>query len=128
MVEAEVEEELGVGTTCIPPIDSVLAQQLMSFLKWFGPGVLPSTQATQAPVNPPIVITFPKVGGTQGNDALLHLLLGSMMTSNEHEMLINFLKLKPPMFHGFESEDAYEFILDFYERILKLGIVHQHGG
>ena len=115
-------------TTYIPPIDPVLSQQLMSFLKWFGPGVLPSTQGTQAPTNPPIAITFPKVGGTQGNDALLRLLLGHTMNCNEHEMLIKFLKLKPPMFHGFESEDSFEFILDFYERLLKLGIVHQHAG
>ena len=78
--------------------------------------------------NPPIAITFPKVGGTQGNDALLRLLLGPTMNCNEHEMLIKFLKLKPPMFHGFESEDSFEFILDFYERLLKLGIVHQHAG
>jgi len=42
----------------------------MSFLKWLvGPGVLPSVQETQAPVNPSIAIIVPKVGGTVGNDA-----------------------------------------------------------
>ncbi|WMV38434.1 hypothetical protein MTR67_031819 [Solanum verrucosum] len=64
------EEEVHAETIGIRPLDPVLAQQIMSFLKGLvGPGVFPSVQETQAPANPFIAITIHKVGGTLGTDA-----------------------------------------------------------
>ena len=41
------EGEVQAETTCVPPLDPVLSQQIISFLKGLvGPGVLPSAQAT----------------------------------------------------------------------------------
>lgn len=65
--------------------------------------MLVSVQETQAPANPPIAITVPKLGGTGGNDAFFRSLLGPGMTINEHEMLTKFFKFKPPMFNSLES-------------------------
>uniref|UniRef100_M1DH08 Uncharacterized protein n=1 Tax=Solanum tuberosum TaxID=4113 RepID=M1DH08_SOLTU len=96
------EEEVQAEATCIPLIDPVLAQHIMSFLKGLAePGMLPSVQATQAPTNHHVASTAPKIGGTGGNDTFFHPLLGSVMTDNEHEMLAKCLKLKPPVFSWF---------------------------
>ncbi|KAH0672776.1 hypothetical protein KY290_026933 [Solanum tuberosum] len=46
-----------------------------------GPGMLPSVQETQAPTNRLVASTMPKMGGTGGNDAFFHPLLGSVMTA-----------------------------------------------
>lgn len=59
--EVGQEEEVKSETTSVPLIDLVLAQKIMSLLeRLIGPGVIPSVQATEAPINPPIAITNPK--------------------------------------------------------------------
>ena len=71
----------------------------MSFLKRLvGPGVIHSTQATQAPNNPLIVIC-PQDGGNLGNDG--PSFVGSCYDWYQHEMLTKFLNLNPPVFNMF---------------------------
>ena len=36
----------------------------------------------------------------------------SIMTGDQNDLFITFLKLKPPIFKGAESEDAYDFLVD----------------
>ena len=50
-----------------------------------------------------------------------------IMTSDHHELFTNFLKLKPPVFKGAESEDAYDFLVDCHELLHKMDIVERFG-
>ncbi|TMW80584.1 hypothetical protein EJD97_018067, partial [Solanum chilense] len=50
-----------------------------------------------------------------------------IMTSNQHELFTKFLKLKPPVFKGAESVDAYDFLVDCHELLHKMGIVERFG-
>ena len=49
------------------------------------------------------------------------------MTSDQQELYSMFLKLKPPVFKGAESEDAYDFLVDIHELLHKIGIVERFG-
>ena len=51
------------------------------------------------------------------------LTTGPIMTNDQHELFSKFLKLKPPVFKGVESEDAYDFLVDCHELLQKMGIV-----
>ncbi|TMX03821.1 hypothetical protein EJD97_013713 [Solanum chilense] len=55
------------------------------------------------------------------------LTTGPIMTSDQHELFSKFLKLKPPVFKGAESEDAYDFLVDCHELLHKMGIVERFG-
>ena len=50
-----------------------------------------------------------------------------IMTNDQHELFSKFLKLKPPVFKGAESEDAYDFLVDYHELLHKMGIVERFG-
>lgn len=70
----------------------------MSFLKILvSPEVLPTIQATQALANP-YCHYCPQLSKIVGTDVIFYPLLGHVMTDNEHEILIKFLKLKPMCF------------------------------
>ena len=51
------------------------------------------------------------------------LTTGSIMVGDQHDLFIRFLKLKPPVFKGAESEDAYDFLVDCHELLHKMDIV-----
>ena len=55
------------------------------------------------------------------------LTTGSIMTGDQHELFTKFLKLKPPVFKGAESEDAYDFLVDCHELLHKMDIVERFG-
>ena len=56
-------------------------------------------------------------------DMFPRLTTRSIMTGDQHELFTKFLKLKPPVFKGAESEDAYDFLVDCHELLHKMGIV-----
>ena len=50
-----------------------------------------------------------------------------IITSDQHELFTDFLKLKPPVFKGAESEDASDFLVDCHELLHKMDIVERFG-
>ena len=55
------------------------------------------------------------------------LTTGPIMINDQHELLSKFLKLKPPVFKGAESEDVYDFLVDCHELLHMIGIVERFG-
>ena len=80
-----------------------------------GPEVQQATAAAPRMDVPLEIGTFPR------------LTTGPIMTNDQHELFSKFLKLKPPVFKGAESEDAYDFLVDCHELLHKMGTVERFG-
>ena len=57
----------------------------------------------------------PLMDASLGVGTFPRLITGPIMTSDQHKLFTKFLKLKPLVFKGAESEDAYDFLVDFHE-------------
>ncbi|XP_049351058.1 uncharacterized protein LOC125815564 [Solanum verrucosum] len=69
----------------------------------------------------------PRMDASLETGTFPRLTTGPIMTSDQHDLFIKFLKLKPPVFKGTESEDAYDFLVDCHELLHKMDIVERFG-
>ena len=82
-----------------------------------------SAAAPQVPEVRQAAAEAPRMDASLEIDTFSRLTTGPIMTSDQHELFSKFLKLKPPVFKGAESEDAYDFLVDCHELLHTMGIV-----
>ena len=82
-----------------------------------------SAPAPQVPEVQHAATVAPRMDASLEIRTFPRLTTGPLMTSNQHKLFNKFLKLKPPVFKGAESEDAYDFLVDCHEFLHKMGIV-----
>ena len=68
-----------------------------------------SAPAPQVPGVQYAAVVAPRMDASLEIGTSPRLTTGPIMTSDQHELFSKFLKLKPPIFKGAESEDAYDF-------------------
>lgn len=74
-------------------------------------------------IDPIIAVTL-NMEGALRTDVFFHPFFSPMLIGTEHEMLTTFPKLKPHVFQDLKNENTYKFILDHYELLHKLSIMH----
>ena len=84
-----------------------------------------SAPAPQVPGVQPATAMAPRMDASLEVGTFPRLTTGSIMTCDQHELFIKFLKLKPPVFKGAESEDAYNFLVYCHELLCKMDIVER---
>ena len=67
-----------------------------------------STPTPQVPGVQHAAVVAPCMDASMEVGAFPRLTTRPIMTSDQHEIITKFLKLKPPVFKGAESEDAYD--------------------
>ena len=82
-----------------------------------------SATAPQAPEVQHAATMAPGMDASLDIGTFPRLTTGPIMTNDQHELFSKFLKLKPPVFNGAESEDAYDFLVYCHELLHKMGIM-----
>lgn len=52
--------------------------------------------------------------------------LRPVITGDEHGLFCKFMKMEPSVFKSTKSEDAFEFLINYRERLHKMGIVDRY--
>ena len=78
-----------------------------------------SAPATEVPKVRQPAAEAPRMDASLEIGTFPRLTTGPIMISDQHELFSKFLKLKPPVFKGAESEDAYDFLVDCHEFYIK---------
>ena len=86
-----------------------------------------SAPAPQVPEVRQAAAEAPRMDASLEIGTFSRLTTGPIMTSDQHELFTKFLKLKPPVFKGAESEDAYDFLVDCHELLHRMDIVERFG-
>ena len=126
--EGEEGENEQVQNEELPPQSTPeMINQVFAYLSELSDqGKTPPVFFAQAPQVPEVqhaATVTPRMDASLEIGTFPRLTTGPIMTSDQHELLSKLLKLKPPVFKGAESEDAYDFLVDCHELLHKMGIV-----
>ena len=108
-----------------------MINQVLAYLSGLSDqGQIPPVFSVPAPHVPGVqhaAVVAPRMDAPLDIGTFPRLTTRPIMTSDQHEFFSKFLKLKPPVFKGAESEDAYDFMVDCHELLHKMGIVEWFG-
>ena len=122
--EGEDEKNEQVQNEELPPQPTPeIINQVLAYLNGLSDqGQAPpvfSAPAPQAPEVQHAATVAPRMDASLEIGTFPRLTTGPVMTNDQHELFSKFLKLKPPVFKGAESKDAYIFwltVMSYYTR------------
>ena len=126
--EGEEGENEQVQNEELPPQPTPeMINQVLAYLSGLSnQGQMPPVFSTPAPQVPGVqhaAAVAPRMDASLEVGTFPRLTTGPIMTSDQHELFIKFLKLNPPVLKGAEYEDAYDFLVDCHELLHKMNIV-----
>ena len=126
--EGENEENKQVQNEELPPQPTPeMIIQVLAYLSGLSDqGQTPPVFSAPAPQVPEVqhaATVAPRMDASLEIGTFPRLTTGPIMTSDQHELFTKFMKLKPPVFKGAESKNAYDFLVDCHELLHKMGIV-----
>ena len=108
-----------------------MINQVLTYLSGLSyQGLTPPVFSAPAPQVPGVqhaAVVAPRMDASLEVGTFPRLTTGSILTSDQHELFTKYLKFKPLVFKGAESEEAYDFLVDCHELLYKMDIVERFG-